>query len=184
MESSGSVGIDLSTQPSYPATVTRSRHGTHSWSPAPFAISPLTAHNRGVNGEALSDAIIREIIELHAVFEQWFCGEGPTSLDRVERVLAPDFTLVPPNGSLVRRSQLMIDLAQARGSRPTAITIEHPKMIWRSSDSCLAAYEEVQHHEGYTTRRRSTALFLRSDLAPNGVVWQHVHETWVQPPAQ
>jgi len=131
--------------------------------------------------DALSSAIEREIIELHAEFEHWFRGEGPTDLDRVELVLAPDFAMVRPDGSLVRRSQLMIDLAQARGSRHLDIGIEHPEMIWQSRDSCLATYEEVHHHDEYTTRRRSTALFHRSDIAPNGVIWQHVHETWIEP---
>jgi hypothetical protein len=135
-----------------------------------------------MNDAARSNAIEREIIELHAVFEQWFRGEGPTDLDRVERVLAPDFTMVRPNGSLVRRKQLMSDLAQARSSRRLDISVEHLEMIWQSSDSCLATYEEVHHHDEYTTRRRSTALFHRSDIAPNGVVWQHVHETWIEPP--
>ena len=135
-----------------------------------------------VDDDALSSAIEREIIELHAVFEHWFRGEGPTDLDRVELVLAPDFAMVRPDGSLVRRSQLMIDLAQARGSRHLDIGIEHPEMIWQSRDSCLATYEEVHHHDEYTTRRRSTALFHRSDIAPNGVLWQHVHETWIEPP--
>ncbi len=149
---------------------------------ASLAMVAAIAHNRCVHDTALSGAVEREIIELHAVFEQWFRGEGPTNLDRVEQVLAPDFTMVPPNGSLVRRGQLMNDLAQARGSRHVAITIEHPEMIWWSSGSCLAVYEEVHRHNEHTTRRRSTALFLRTDLAPNGLIWQHVHETWVEAP--
>ncbi len=132
--------------------------------------------------DALSNAIELEIIELHAVFEQWFRGEGPTDLDRVERVLAPDFVMVAPDGSLVRRKQLMSDLAMARGSRHLVISVDHPEMIWQSSNACLATYEEVHHNDEYTTRRRSTALFHRSDIAPNGVVWQHVHETWIEPP--
>ena len=149
---------------------------------ASLAIVAPIAHNRCVHDNALSDAVEREIIGLHAVFEQWFRGEGPTNLDRVEQVLAPDFTMVPPNGSLVRRVQLMNDLAQARGSRRVGITIEHPQVLWWSSGSCLAVYEEIHHHNEYTTRRRSTALFLRTDLAPNGLIWQHVHETWVEAP--
>ncbi len=149
---------------------------------ASLATVARIAHNRCVHDNALSDAVEREIIELHAVFERWFLGEGPTDLDRVEQVLAPDFTMVPPNGSLVRRGQLMNDLARARGSRRVAITIEDPEMIWWSSGSCLAVYEEVHRHNEYTTRRRSTALFLRTDLAPNGLIWQHVHETWVEAP--
>jgi len=147
-----------------------------------LAIRAPTAHNHCMTDDALPNAIEREIIELHATFEQWFRGEGPTDLDRFERVLAPDFTMVAPDGSLVQRSQLMHDLAQARGSRHLAITVEPPEIIWQSSGSCLATYEEVHRYDEYMTRRRSTALFHRSDIAPNGVLWQHVHETWIEPP--
>ncbi len=146
------------------------------------AICHWTAHNQFVQDESFSKAVIREIVELHAVFEQWFRGAGSDGLDRVERVLAPDFVMVPPDGTVIRRQQLMSRLMQSHSSQELTIAIEQPEIVWQSEDSCLASYQEVQHHAESATRRRSTALFSRSDLAPNGVVWRHVHETWMQPP--
>lgn len=90
--------------------------------------------------------------------------------------------MIPPNGTLIDRDQLLEDLRGVRGSRQIDIRIEHPRLIWRSDDAALAVYEEVHHHAECSTRRLSTALFSRSDLTPNGFIWQHVHETWMQPP--
>ena len=135
-----------------------------------------------MNDPALLAAVSAEVVELHAVFEDWFCGNGPGELDRVEAVLAPNFTMVPPSGLLVQRSELLTNLSKARGLQQIKIEIDHLVVIWQSENAVLAGYDEVQHHAAFTTHRRSTALLSRMDVAPNGLMWRHVHETWIDPP--
>lgn len=131
---------------------------------------------------SLSRAVIREISELHDVFQAWFRGTGPDNLDRLEAVLDEAFTLVGPDGALIDHPQLLQGLLAARGSLQVRIDIEDPKVVWYSDRAVLAKYVEVQHDNDHTTRRRSSALFLRTDGAPNGLVWSHVHETWIDAP--
>lgn len=147
-----------------------------------LAPTHATAQHGVMEPGALSEAITREIVELHALFEEWFRGKGPENLQRLERVLSPNFTMTPPNGTVVDRGQLLADLAGSRGSRRITITIEQPRLLWSSGDAALASYVEEHRHTDYTTQRRSTALFTLSDGAPNGVAWQHLHETWIQAP--
>lgn len=135
-----------------------------------------------MNDSELFAAVSSEIIELHNVFERWFCGDGSDHLARVEAVLAPEFSMVAPSGILVQRSEVMANLANALGLHQLEIEIAHQELIWDSADAVLAGYDEIQHHASFTTRRRSTALFSRTDTAPNGLVWRHVHETWITPP--
>ncbi len=135
-----------------------------------------------MNDSELFSAVSSEIIELHNVFERWFCGDGPDHLDRVEAVLAPEFSMVAPGGILVQRSEVMANLEDARGLHQIRIKIARQDLIWHSADAVLAGYDEIQHHASFTTRRRSTGLFSRADTAPNGLVWRHLHETWIEPP--
>ena len=135
-----------------------------------------------MNDAELFSAVSSEIIELHIGFERWFCGDGPEHLDRVEAVLAPEFSMVAPNGIPVQRSEVMANLENARGLHQIRIEIASQNLVWHSADAVLAGYDEIQHHASFTTRRRSTGLFSREDTAPNGLVWRHVHETWIEPP--
>ena len=131
-----------------------------------------------MNDAELFSAVSSEIIELHNVFERWFCGDGPEHLDRVEAVLAPEFSMVAPSGILVQRSEVMANLENARGLHQIRIEIARQDLIWHSADAVLAGYDEIQHHASFSTRRRSTCLFWRADTAPNDLVWRVENEAW------
>jgi hypothetical protein len=103
-------------------------------------------------------------------------------LARVEAALGADFTIVPPRGCIVPRAELMAGLEQERGTRQIRIRVENVEVRWQARDAVLATYEEWHEHATYTTTRLSTVLFSIDDTAPGGLRWQHVHETWIQPP--
>lgn len=128
------------------------------------------------------DAVATEIAYLHAAFEAWFHGADDADFDRFERSLADDFTFIPPSGEPIERSALVEGLRRSYGENPIRIRIERPVVHWERDGAILATYEEWHDHAEYVTARRSTVLFTRDHQAPAGLLWRHVHETWIQPP--
>jgi len=128
----------------------------------------------------------KEIQELHQFFEGWLSGRLPKTdeaFDRVENALAPGFQLIHPAGKYRAREKILSGLRQAHGSAPSlAIEIREPSLLRAGKDLILAGYEEWQSSADGTDGRISTALFGRDSGRPNNLVWQHVHETWLQEP--
>lgn len=129
----------------------------------------------------LDAAVAHEVVALHVEFEQWFRGDLD-NLARVEAVLADDFTFVSPRGGLIDRVAVLGGLRSGRASRELKIRVENPVVRWQAGDVVVATYEEWHEHPDYSTTRLSTAVFSRDDAAPNGLIWRHVHETWITPP--
>jgi len=130
---------------------------------------------------ALMNAITTEVERLHDVFEKWF-GNELENLDRVEAALGDTFSIVMPDGGIVAREQLMTGLNNSRDSRHVRIKIRNVQMQWRHRDAVVATYEEWQEQAEFVTGRLSTVVFKLDGRAPNGLRWEHVHETWLQPP--
>ena len=76
----------------------------------------------------------------------------------------------------------MTGLHSSRDSRDVRITIRNVETQWRHRDAVAATYEEWQEQAEFVTGRLSTVVFVVDDGAPNGLRWEHVHETWVQAP--
>ena len=127
------------------------------------------------------EAVTAEIERLHACFERWYHGEE-FDLAEFEDALADDFSFFAPNGASVARTDVVEGVRNAFGSRDIWIRIERPEVLWERGDDLLAAYEEWHDHDDYSTARRSTVLLTRDDGTPGGLLWRHVHETWIQPP--
>ncbi|HVI88939.1 MAG TPA: hypothetical protein VM659_11575 [Dongiaceae bacterium] len=139
----------------------------------------------------------QEIIDLHDFFALWFRppAEATDRLDlaRCRTALAPDFRQIAPDGQSHPRAMLLQRLEAARGSRPAGFTIEIEdiRLIWQNAEAVLLDYVERQYCREPSkagaasgeTRRRATAFFTLSMAAPNGVVWRHLQETWLQAPA-
>jgi len=125
-----------------------------------------------------------EIVGLHDFFTRWFGGlsQDRREFARCERALHADFTMVTPDGSLCSRDRTLERIREGHGAAgPSfAIRIEDVEPLWHESDAILVAYVEVQSGAGRTTRRRSSALLTRSGSDPAGLVWRHLHETWMQ----
>ncbi|MEM7566199.1 MAG: hypothetical protein AAF321_03110 [Pseudomonadota bacterium] len=131
---------------------------------------------------SLVDKAAREIVERHDAFVAWFTGQGDDALiETMLRCFAPSMVMIGPDGVTIPHGPLMEGLRGERGRREPefAITVDSVEPLWTSPDTVLMTYIERQFHQGQHTARRSTTLMLRDDDAPNGVVWAHVHETWL-----
>jgi hypothetical protein len=53
------------------------------------------------------------------------------------------------------------------------------QVLHQLGELILATYEEWQKIEGKVTTRISSVLFQNSNITPNGLLWFHVHETWI-----
>lgn len=134
-------------------------------------------------GETMEAACIREVEELHVFFQQWFNGELPdedAAFARFDSVMAPDVVLVSPGGVALSRAQLIKGLRGGHNGRP-GIEISTKNYSFRAlgPDLWLVTYEEHQVQGETRTARLSSALFRRHPDAPNRVIWEHIHETWL-----
>ena len=120
-----------------------------------------------------------EVRSLHEVFEDLFTGRS-RDLGRCARALAPDFSMVAPDGSKLDREAVLAALGVAASSPHFRISVKDLTPIWEVEDSVLLQYVEEQYRDGRTTRRLSTALFTAEAGAPCGVVWRYLQETWMQ----
>jgi hypothetical protein len=130
--------------------------------------------------------IAREIVELHDFFEDWLTARIEQTRETFERVLSTmgeGFYLVTPSGELIERPALLDSIYSGYGSRPGfRMWIEQVQVRHTRGDVIVATYEEWQSWENtdQVTSRLSTVVFTCSEAAVNGVLWQCVHETWMQ----
>lgn len=132
-----------------------------------------------------------EIDALHQFFEDWLGGARPDTDDafvRVRCVLADEFRLIHPAGEWRTRDEILSGLRRGHGRRPgLTIEIRNAQVLRTGPERCLAAYKEWQHGPDATDGRLSSVVFRRepTDLdLPEGLVWEHVHETWIQSPSE
>jgi hypothetical protein len=123
------------------------------------------------------------VVELHDFFVAWLRGEAPArDFARAQSAIGKDFRMISPDGKIEESAAVVAWIKGAHGSRPAPFTIAvlDPRTIWAGNEAVLLEYTEQQYRDGQTTRRRSTALFLASPTAPNGVEWRHLQETWME----
>lgn len=143
--------------------------------------------------ESLDALCHREVVELHQFFEDWFLAkldDTDAAFDRFSSAMADSFQIVPPSGFMSDIDRLNVRLRSAHGAW-TGPDGNGTGWIWVSAvntrpvaghdDLCLVTYEEWQEREGVARGRQSTALMQRDESAPGGVLWLHVHETWLPP---
>jgi len=127
----------------------------------------------------VTDSWKAEIIELHELFEAYFLGTTD-SLDRMERVLADDFTFVGPDANTTDRAGTIAAVKAGHAHTESLVirTVEHNLVL---EDGAIVVAEYVEEHElaSRTNRRLSTVVFSRENAAPNGLLWRRVHETWI-----
>ncbi len=130
----------------------------------------------------MNENCIREIEELHAFFQAWFAGEldnNDAEFGRFSQTISPAFTIIGPNGSITDHDGIVAALRSAHGAGPFEIWIENASAKPLSAGQWLALYEEWQIREGTKSVRQSSAIFEEHADAPNGLIWRHVHETWI-----
>jgi hypothetical protein len=124
----------------------------------------------------------REIRQLHEFFEGWLDGSLPdtdAAFARLTEALAPDFTMIVPEGETIDRSELLTRLRPANGRAPRRITIDETHLIGQSGDMIVAAYTETHKRPDKERSRVSTVVFVKDGAAPNGLRWLHIQETLV-----
>jgi hypothetical protein len=125
----------------------------------------------------------KEIVDLHQFFQDWFTGTLPATEENFERVvgvLNDDFVLIGPDGKLTELRPLLEWLRHGHGARPVMrLWVKNVHLRWQQGEIGLATYEEWQETDRGPTARLSTALFQEKPGTPNGLVWRHVHETWL-----
>lgn len=126
----------------------------------------------------------KEIVELHDFFQDWFNAVLPQTqeaFNRMDHVIDRRFAIVMPAGSRVEREVLLSRLFGAHGARSgIRIWIANVRLLIESDELAVVEYEEWQEEGVTTTSRYSTVVFRRQRDAPNGLVWIHVHETWIK----
>ena len=131
---------------------------------------------------SLEQLAIDEVVALHAFFVAWLRAE-PSAADfrRCEAALARDFRMITPDGRAHGRDAVLGRIREARGTAGPAfdIGVVDPRTVWSDRDAVLLEYVEEQYRDGRTNRRRSTGLLTRNLMAPNGIEWRHVQETWI-----
>lgn len=126
--------------------------------------------------------VATEIIGLHDFFMSWFRGEDSAGdITRMADALDGGFRIIDPHGRSRNRGEILAAVEAARASRDMTITVDTIQ-VEDLGEAYLATYIERQSVDGTETARRSTAIFRESATAPNGVVWTHVHETWIESP--
>lgn len=120
-----------------------------------------------------------EIVELHELFEAYFLGTTD-SLDRMEAVLADDFTFAGPDANSTDRDGTIAAVKAGHAHTESLMirTVEH-RLLFEDGDIVAAEYVEEHELASRTNRRLSTVVFSRDDAAPNGLLWRRTHETWI-----
>ncbi len=124
---------------------------------------------------------IKEVEDCHILIEEWFHGTEqatPQLLEQLLKMFSPSFSMINPKGVQLNSVNLREFLSKMRGARPDVkIKVTPPQIILAEEDFCILKYEEIQSMSSETLHRISTAVFV-SD-GNGGVLWQHLHETWV-----
>lgn len=145
----------------------------------------LVLASPAVAEETMEERCEREIVELHAFFEEWFNATADAGrFSRFEQVISPDFAMVAPNGRTVERRVLVEGLRGARGKwagdGPAGrVRVDNVRLRRIADGLAVLTYEERQEFAGESNARVSTVVMRELPGTPNGVEWVHLHETWL-----
>lgn len=127
-----------------------------------------------------------EVLDFHRFFEGWYdaATAGDIDFGRCERTFGQAFRMIPPTGRIFDRNETIELIRTNRASFRGDFTIEISdiRASFETDDAIVLTYVEAQSRAGKYSRRQASALFTASSSAPNGVEWQHLHETWLQMP--
>lgn len=132
---------------------------------------------------------VAEVRRLHEVIAGWTTGALPNSDEEFaafSSTLAPGFMIINPEGAAEDREAVVSrfrGLHGTRAARDFRIEIHEPAIRLETADLTLVTYHE-HWFEGAEERSviLATALLQPELQAPGGLVWRHLHETWLRPP--
>ncbi|MBM7047274.1 hypothetical protein [Rhizobium lusitanum] len=127
-----------------------------------------------------------EVLAFHRFFEEWYDAATAHGVDfaRCERTFGQAFHMIPPSGRLFSRAETIELIRANRATYRGDFTIEITDISagFETADTIVLTYVEAQWRAGKHSRRQASALLTASSSAPDGVEWQHLHETWLQVP--
>ncbi|GAA5123816.1 DUF4440 domain-containing protein [Pseudonocardia adelaidensis] len=133
--------------------------------------------------DELHERCAAQIEGLHRVIEEWLAGRSPRTAEAFAAFAdahSPDFTMVTPDGALLRRDELLPGFEGAHGAAPgLRIRIADVAVVHSDVGGVLATYEEWQDGPAGRTGRRSTVLLERHTGARHGLRSRHLHATWI-----
>ena len=123
----------------------------------------------------------REIVELHQFFQDWYRGNDDAEFDRFDQALSDGFIIIMPDGRILGRDIIIEAVRGQHDSDSQAeLEIRNVRLHEVHDNTAIFTYEEWQGRGGEDMRGRlSSVVFAFDDQAPNGLVWLHVHETWL-----
>lgn len=132
---------------------------------------------------------IEEIHRLHRAIADWTTGAIPNteaSFAAFAGSFAPEFIIINPNGEAEASATVVPRFRERHGERGTldfSIQITNEDVRDVSGDRALVVYQEHWLHGGQEQSViLSTALLQIDRDRPSGVVWLHLHETWLRAP--
>ena len=131
---------------------------------------------------------VGEVVRLHEVIEAWTTGRLPetyAAFAGFADALGPDFLIINPQGSAEPRGHVVPRFRERHGARGPSfrITIDNAALRLTQGDHALVTYQEIWSlGEEPAGTILSSAWLRREDTAPGGVLWLHLHETWLTPP--
>lgn len=128
-----------------------------------------------------TNAIKNEIRCFHKFLENWIRGRVGFSersfQSEISDHFARSFEFVMPDGSHMRRREILSVLRDLHGTDPTfRIEVKIRSMRAVGGGTFLALYEERQNEEGTTNRRLSLAVLTKRP-GSNKITWLHCHES-------
>jgi hypothetical protein len=134
--------------------------------------------------DELRDRCAAQIDDLHRVIEDWLGGRTPRTPETFAAFAdahSPDFTMVTPDGALLRIDELLPGFESAHGAAPgLRIRIAEVALVHTDAGGVVATYEEWQDGPAGRTGRRSTVLLEHHADAGHGLRSRHLHETWIE----
>ena len=129
----------------------------------------------------------QEVRGFHAFLRDWLAGAVPRTAESFARfagVMDDGLEVISPLGTVTGRDALVDEFESLHGQLAAdadefEIWIENFRCRWAEGDHAAVTYEEWHRRRGAESARLSTALFRRAEGTPSGVVWLHVHETWL-----
>lgn len=119
-----------------------------------------------------------EIIELHRLLQDWFCGVGSSNPQDILDRMTPDYLMVGAAGRLVTLEMFAKVLPSLRGSRPGLVMqIEDVRILDVFDGGILAFYREIQTQGDTKTERWSSVLFRNAEQGKQ-LLWKYLQETF------
>jgi hypothetical protein len=129
-----------------------------------------------------------EVQDLHRFFVTWFRGRCDNTDEVFERDLtrrfAPDFALLQPSGVIVERGTLLGMIRHTWGTCPDLeIDIREVTAQAIGGETIVVTYQEWHRNAidvwPVDAGRLSSAAMRVDPEQPGGLLWLHVHETWI-----